>query len=428
MAAFNDTDLRVYKAFVERYAPTLGPYVDDDLSVREVTGGCELLSAEIGEGTITATVKDRAWDRRSRVVLSAKGADHLEDISFLGAPGGDTEERLDDATLIDRVHTKLGAEGAAGRFSGTTLIGRGEKVLLRVHHGFADEAKGVSITPSTRFCIGSMGKLFTAVAVMQLVEQGRLSLSDPLLKHLTDYPNRSLAEQVTIERLLTHTGGTGDIFGPPYDPAVHRTPSDILRLYGARDPAFPPGSRWGYSNYGFVLLGAVIERLEGRPFDAVIAERIFAPAGMTKTSQGHASPYRTALPYTGAAATRRRPLTPYDGLPAGGGYSTVEDLHGFATALRRGRLMKPETLRDMLTPRVAAGAGRWALGVPIRERGGLTYWGHGGSAPGVNADLAVYGDKAVVVLANRGHPAAAVVADFIGARISVGSDAGQAPT
>jgi len=145
---------------------------------------------------------------------------------------------------------------------------------------------------------------------------------------------------------------------------------------------------------------------------------------MTKTSQGHASPYPTALPFTGAAATRLRPLTPYEGLPAGGGYSTVEDLHGFATALRRGRLVKPETLRDMLTPRVAAGAARWALGVPIRERGGLTYWGHGGSAPGVNADLAVYGDKAVVVLANRGHPAATVVADFIGARISLAPDAG----
>ena len=130
MAAFNDPDLRVYKAFVERYAPTVRPYVDDDLSVREVTGGCELLAAEINEGTITATVRDRAWDRRSRVVLSAKGADHLEDISFLVAPGGDAQERLDDATLIDRVHTKLRAEGAAGRFSGTTLISRGGKVLL----------------------------------------------------------------------------------------------------------------------------------------------------------------------------------------------------------------------------------------------------------------------------------------------------------
>lgn len=419
LQAFNDPDLRVYKAFVERNAPTVVPYVDDDLSVREVTGGCEVLSVEVGDGAVTATVRDRAWNRRSRVVLSAKGAERLDDIAFLGAPGGDTVPRLDDAALAQAVRAKLAGEGAAGRFNGAASITVDGKPLLTAHQGIADETTGAAITPSTRFCIGSMGKLFTAVAVMQLVEQQRLSLADPLIKRLPDYPNRRLAETVTIEHLLTHTGGTGDIFGAPYDPAIHRTPSDIVTLYGAREPAFAPGARWSYSNFGFVLLGAVVERLEGRAYDAVFANRIFTPAGMTRTSQAFASPHPTALPYTGAAATGRRTLTPYEGLPAGGGYSTVEDMQRFVTALRDGRLLKPRTLEAMLTPRVAAGAGHWGLGVAIRSRGGLTYWGHGGAAPGVNADLAVYGgDKSVVVLTNRGHPAAAVAGDYIGLRVT----------
>lgn len=418
LLAFNDPDLRTYKTFVERHAPTVVPYVDDDLSVREVTGGCELLSAQVADGAVTATVRDRAWDRRSRVVLSAKGADRLDDIAFLGAPGGDAPPRLDDAKLADAVRAKLTEEAIHGRFSGAASIAVGGKPLIAVHHGLADEAKGAAIAPDTRFCIGSMGKLFTAVAIMRLVEQGRLSLSDPLIKHLPDYANRGLAQTVTIEHLLTHTGGTGDIFGAPYDPAVHRTVTDIVRLYGARDPAFAPGARWGYSNFGFVLLGAVIEAVEQRLYEAVFAETIFAPAGMARTSQSFIAPGVTARPYTGAAATGRRALTPYEGLPAGGGYSTVEDLQRFVAALRDGRLLRPETLKTMLTPRVPAGAGHWGLGAPIRSRGGLTYWGHGGAAPGVNADLAVYGDKSVVVLTNRGHPAAAVVGDYIGVRVA----------
>ncbi len=420
LLAFNDPDLRTYKAFVERNAPTVVPYVNDDLSVREVTGGCELLSIQVADGAVTATVRDRAWDRRSRVVLSAKGADRLDDIAFLGAPGGDAPQRLSDAQLADAVRAKLAGEAALGRFSGAASIAVGGKPLLSIHHGLADEATGAAIAPDTRFCIGSMGKLFTAVAVMSLVEQGRLSLSDPLIRRLPDYANRRLAQTVTIEQLLTHTGGTGDIFGAPYDPAVHRTVTDIVRLYDARDPVFAPGARWGYSNFGFVLLGAVIEAVEQRPYEAVFAETIFAPAGMSRTSQSFAAPGVTALPYTGAAVTGRRALEPYEGLPAGGGYSTVEDLQRFVAALRAGRLIKPETLKAMLTPRVPAGAGHWGLGVPIRSRGGLTYWGHGGAAPGVNADLAVYGDKSVVVLTNRGHPAASVVGDYIGVRLGAG--------
>ncbi|MFY0540693.1 serine hydrolase domain-containing protein [Nannocystis pusilla] len=398
------------------------PYVDDDLGVREVTGGFELLRSQMtGPQEITAWVKDRAWDRRSKVVLTAAGPDRLDDIAFAGAPAEETFSRLDEAAALAATEAKLGEEARAGRFNGAVLVARGEQVLLRVGHGSADDSRAVPVTPSTRFCIGSMGKMFTAVAIPQLVEQGRVDLADALAKHLPDYANRSLAERVTVEMLLTHTGGTGDIFGPQYDANADalKTPAELVRFYGAREPVFEPGSRWGYSNYGFVLLGAILERVTGKPYDAVVQERIFGPAGMQATSPSFASARATAIPYTGAGATGRKALPPYAGLPAGG-YSTVEDLHAFVVALRRGALVSAATLAAMTEPRVVAGTSHWGLGVAVRSRNGATFYGHGGGAPGVNGELAIYGDYATVVLCNRGHPAAVNVAEFIGVRLPMG--------
>lgn len=419
LSAFNDPDLRVYQRFVETLAPSVRPYVDDDLSVREVTGGFELLSLQVtGFNEITAIMKDRAWDRRSKVVLTATGGEKLDDIAFAGAPG-EAVQRLDERLAIAACVEKLREEGAAGRFNGAALTARGEKVLFTAAHGVADESTGAAATASTRFCIGSMGKMFTAVAVMQMVEAGRLKLSDTLAAHLPDYPNQPLASRVTVEHLLTHTGGTGDIFGPQYDANIDRlkTPADLVRFYGERDLVFEPGARWGYSNYGFVLLGAILERAASKPYESVFQEAIFKPAGMASTSQGFTSPKPTARPYTGARMTGLKPLTPYDGLPAGGGYSTVEDMNAFAVALAAGRLVKPATLAAMTTPKVVAGSSHWGLGLAIRSRNGATYYGHGGSAPGVNGDFAVYRNYVTVVLCNRGHPAALNAADFIGARL-----------
>ena len=107
-----------------------------------------------------------------------------------------------------------------------------------------------------------MNKMLTAVATLQLVEAGKLALDEPVGKHLRGYPNREVATRVTVRHLLTHTGGTGDIFGPEFDRnrLQLREHADYVQLYGSRAPNFAPGSRFEYSNYGFVLLGAIIER------------------------------------------------------------------------------------------------------------------------------------------------------------------------
>ena len=424
LAAFNDPDLRVYRRFVETFAPSVLPYVDEDLGVREISGGFELVGVQVtGPDEITAWMKDRRWDRHSRLVLTATDAEQLGDISFASAPISPAIRRLDEGQALAMLAAKLAAESRAGRFSGAVIVARDGEVRFRRAAGIADIEGSRANRISTRFCIGSMGKMFTAVAIMQLVESGRLALSDRVGSHLTDYPNRAIADRVTIEQLLTHSGGTGDIFGPDYDAnaARLRTTADFIAFYGTRAPDFEPGSRWGYSNYGYVLLGAILERVTGRPYANLVEERVFRRCAMAATSMSFERPYPGAIPYTGAAQTGIRPLAPYAGLPAGGGYSTVEDLHAFILGLGRGRLVSTQTLETMRTPRIRAGAGQWGLGFAIRMRNGVSYYGHGGGAPGINADLAIFPGYQTIVLCNRGHPAAVNVADFIGARLPLAS-------
>lgn len=420
MDAFNDDDLRVYADFVRTTAPSVTPYLDDDLAVREATGGFDLIEARYdAANAVTAVVRDRAWDRRSQLKLTASDEARLDDIAFMGAPAGGGITRLDEATALGVIHAKIDRERDAGRFSGAALVARGSDILVRQAGGIADEASGAANTPQTRFCIGSMGKMFTAVAVMQLVETGRIRLDDTLADLLPDYPNRTLAERVTIRHLLTHTGGTGDIFGPDYDGRQGSTAeaADLVGLYGARDVTFEPGSRWGYSNYGFVLLGRVLEVVRETPYGAIIGEQVFDPCGMASTSLAFTHIQPTAVAYTGARATGLKALPAYVGLSAGGAYSTVDDLAAFVAALQSGRLIAPDTLKAMTTPVVVAGTSHWGLGVAIRERNGLRYFGHAGSAPGVSGDLAIFPDYATITLCNRGHPAAACLADFMGARL-----------
>lgn len=425
LAAFNHPGAAVYPDFVKRNIPNLIPYLEEDLGVREASGGLVLLRSELtAPREITAWIRDRNWDRFSKVVLSI-GDETIDDLSFAGAPEppGFAVPRMSEAEALRALARKLRGEATAGRFSGSVLIAKGDHVLLREAYGAQGAANARAVTPATRFCIGSAGKMFTAVGVLQLVQAGRLSLTDTIAMRLPEYPDTPLGRSVTIQQLLTHTGGTGDFFGTDYDAHASelRTPSDFVRLFGRRDPLFPPGSRWGYSNFGFILLGAILEQVCGQAWDAYLERNVFSVAGMRATS-AVASAEETAMPLSGATQTGLKPLPYYVGLPAGGGYSTIDDLHRFATALRQDTLLDPTHGHMLTTAVIPAGSARWSLGMRIATRNGATCYGHGGSAPGVNADFAVYPRSAytIIVLANRGHPHALNVAEFVGARLPIG--------
>ncbi|HEY0436134.1 MAG TPA: serine hydrolase domain-containing protein, partial [Phenylobacterium sp.] len=275
-----------------------------------------------------------------------------------------------------------------------------------------------------------MGKMFTAVSIMQLAQAGKLDLTAPIGRYLTDYPNADIATKVTVNNLLTHTGGTGDIFTPEY--FAHRlevkSPQDYVALLGARAPRFAPSARTEYSNYGFMLLGRIVEVVSGQSYDDYIASHIFAPAHMTATGN---QPETVVLPHraTGYMTRGARILSaadtqPWSGTPAGGGYSTTGDLARFADALMANRLLDAAHTTLLTTGGFTGPDGkllRYDFGAPAGD--GRRFYGHNGGAPGMNGELRIFPAEpghvaaTIVVLANRDPPVATGAANFITDRL-----------
>jgi len=315
---------------------------------------------------------------------------------------------------------ELDRRAASEEFAGAVLVARGGKVVYSQARGFADRDKKIANTLDTRFRMGSMNKMFTAVAILQLAQAGKVSLDAPLGKYLRDYPNAETAK-VTLHQLLTHTGGTGDIFGPEFMPnrLQLRDLTDYVALYGKRAPEFPPGTRHQYSNYGFILLGRIVEAVSGQSYYDYVREHIFAPSGMTDTDSlpENTNVPRLSVPYMGAPPDLQSAAEtlPWRGTSAGGGYTTVGDMLKFALALNAHRLLDAKHTELLITGKVETPMrnGSYAYGFEdARLPSGLRRVGHGGGAPGMNGLLAIYPDVnyVIVVFANRDPPAAMQVA------------------
>jgi len=236
--------------------------------------------------------------------------------------------------------------------------------------------------------------------VAQLVERGRLRFSDPVGRYVRGLPSR-IARTVTVGELLDHTSGLGDYFGDPgYDarrPRL-RTLRAYLPLIAGEQLAFKPGTRFSYSNSGFILAGLVVEHVSGEPFAAYLRRHVWGPAGMRHTSCTGGLRRGRAVGYTDFGTTNTATLPP-NGTSAGGCYSTAGDLLRFADALLRHRLLDAATTRLVTTPRVAAPGGGYGYGFGVRSG---TLW-HNGGAPGVAAEVDIDPRTGIVaiVLENR---------------------------
>ncbi len=306
------------------------------------------------------------------------------------------------------------------QFSGALLVARNGRVLFQKAWGRANRETGAPATVDTQFRLGSMNKMFTSIATLQLVEAGKLALDDPIGKHLPDYPNKEVAAKVTVRHLLTHTGGTGDFFGPEFmkNRLALREHSDYVKLLGSRPPAYEPGTRFSYSNYGFLLLGALIEKVSGMSYYDYVRGRIFQPAGMTATDS---LPESESVPLRAAGYTRSETgwapntdMLPWRGAAAGGGYSTAGDLLRFAQALESGTLISKATFAEATRPHQP----QYGYGFTVVE-GPPRFYGHNGGAPGINGDLRVFPDRGYVLvgLSNLDPPAASHLVDFFVARM-----------
>jgi len=219
----------------------------------------------------------------------------------------------------DSVQRYLVEATAQDRFSGVVLPARGSDVLLSSPHNQACRRFGVPNQPDTRFDIASVGKMFTAVAVGQLVDAGLLSFDQPLASYLPDYPP-AVAERVTIHHLLTHTSGLGSIFAGGWEIASQarfRTIDHLLPHFQGRPLPFEPGTRWEYSNAGYVLLGAVIESVTSRQYFDYIQEHVFSPARMHDTGGYSLDEEVPKLAYLSSGSSRNRPGTRTQSTPDG---------------------------------------------------------------------------------------------------------------
>ena len=284
LSAFNSGDRAKYQAFLRENFPSRAARLDGDLHFLMRTGGFDIRKVESRTATsVTCLMEERAWNNVARAVMEVEAAAPYRitrlEVNLAPGPADMAVRRLSETELVSAVRAKVDAQAAAGRLQGAVLVARNGTVIYSDAKGLADRENRTPNSLDTKFRMGSMNKMFTATAVMRLVQAGRVKLDAPLGTYLTDYANRDVATKVTIHHLLTHTGGTGDIFGPEF--AAHRlelkTLGDYVKLYGARGLEFEPGSKWEYSNYGFLLLGAMVERCPGRATTTTCATTSSSP-------------------------------------------------------------------------------------------------------------------------------------------------------
>ena len=428
LAAFNAGSLEELQAFADAYAKKEGSSPDDYLEFRGSTGPLRVLETiESTPGQAKLLVLGKLNERTMWVTASmdTDNPAHLKQFQIEGTETPDKYKpgRVALPALMADAETKLEALRAQDALSGALLVARNGKVLLDWRGGEADREGGIPVDAGTRFRLASSNKMFTAVALLQLVQAGTVGLDDTIGRHLPDYPNKAVADEVTVRQLLTHTSGLGDFFGDDFDQysASLKTLDDYVQRFARDAPQFTPGSQDSYSNYGFIVLGRIIEAVSGQSYYAYVEQHILRPAGMTGTGF---EPETVTVPQRAVAYTkkdgqwvRETKSLPWRGMSAGGGYSTATDMLKFAEALRSGTLVSPALLQQATT---AQNHKRWyGYGFVVQGEGREHQYGHEGGAPGSNSAIVVLPAQGYVIvgLANVDPDAIGNVVNYIARRL-----------
>jgi CubicO group peptidase (beta-lactamase class C family) len=321
---------------------------------------------------------------------------------------------VNEAELIAKLSAAMDKLVADDQFSGAVLLAKDGKPIFEKAYGMASKGYGVANRTDTKFNVGSIDKIFTKIAIGQLIRQGKIaSVDDKLIKYLPDYPNKDAAEKITLRQILTMQSGIGDFFGPKFEKAAKdqfRTISDYLPLFASEPLQFEPGTQRKYSNGGYIVLGAVIEKITGESYYDYVRQNIFHPLGMENTDfyEVDAVVANRASGYTKRDEVERADwrenvyLQPARGSSAGGGYSTLDDLLKFANAVSERKMMNPAFEAEAPI----------APGQPFALMRGI---GIAGGSPGVNGvmESGMPGGYTVIVLSNYDPPAAEKVTESV---------------
>ncbi len=336
-------------------------------------------------------------------------------------PSGAATQNLTPQQMAQELGAFVKKLGDADVFSGTVLLANNGVPVFQGAYGVANKDFNVPNRLDTKFNLGSMNKMFTAVAIAQLAERGKLSFEDPLSKFLPEFPDKESAQKIKIKHLLTHTAGLGGYFSEKWDEssrALYRTVDDMMKRAAADEKLlFEPGSRWQYSNTGMLVLGKVIEIVSGQSYYDYVRENITKPAGMVNTdcyeldrvNPNLAVGYEKQFSDGGVSYINNIFAHVIRGGPQGGGYSTVEDLLKFATALRANKLVGAEYVRQLLSAKPDLNSPSYGYGFQIDPA--LQVAGHGGGFLGINSNLDLFLDNGwtAVVMSNYGQGARPVI-------------------
>jgi len=307
-------------------------------------------------------------------------------------------------------------------FSGAVLLAKGDEVIFTGAEGPADKRFKVPNNTETKFNLGSMNKMFTAVAIMQLVEEKKLQLDDHLNKFIDEsWISPDISQKIQVKHLLSHTSGLGSYFNSVYEASAKnsfRALDDYKILIKDEKLKFEPGTAYSYSNTGMFLLGLVIENVSGDGYFDYIRKHIYIPAGMKNSDsfdEDQPTPnlatgyYFSTTP--GAGWISNSFLLPAKGCPAGGGYSTIADLYKFALALKSYKLLSKELTEQLFIIRSELSAVNYGYGFQVSGDKDHRIVGHNGGFDGISTNLDIYLNQEyiAIVLSNYSQGAPSVV-------------------
>ncbi len=439
----NSGDQASYERFVQKhYAPaTLAEYDAENQAallarIYTDTGGLAIERiAGQAPGWVQAEARARLTGIRYCLTLNRSARNGRDFITEFGTrdlyPAGPNLKTPTAAEVVAEVERLANAYAARDLLSGVILLAKGNEVIFKKAYGSASIAYRAPMTVNTRLNVASIGKSLTGVAIAQLVDAGKLSFDDTVGKLWPDYPDKDVRDKVTVRQLLTHTSGMGpkDTYEHALWPVLKprlRSVSDYMKLVVGTPLGAEPGTRYLYSNAGYVLLGALIERVSGQNFYDYVQEHIFKPAGMTRSFYHELDQEDpdVAVPLTnlfnkGETAYIYRLGQPRNAIyelavrggPHGGAYVTADDLFAFEKAFRAGKLVSAATMEKMTTAQGVSGAGvrglsgdvRAGLGVEVIKQNGHSLFGHPGGDLGIASIVYWYPDSdyTTIILSNH---------------------------